>query len=108
MREYTVKLQRPTDFLILEYLEEGGRNVGTNIAAEIEKSRSHVNVRLPVLADYDLVKKIGPMENSGLYEITERGRVALEYREKYEDDNVDFDRVIEENVDEDTEREAPA
>lgn len=111
MRETPVKLQRPTDFLILEYLDEGGRNVATNIAAGIDKSRSHVNVRLPVLHDYDLVKKIGPVENSGLYEITDRGRVAVEYQDQYGEDDVDFDQLIDEKVgelDEDTEREATA
>ena len=78
-----VKLQRPTDFLILECLAESGRNVAVNIAEEIDKSRSHVNVRLPQLADYDLVRKVGPAENSGLYEITELGRLAARHKEEY-------------------------
>lgn len=111
MRETPVKLQRPTDFLILEYLDEGGRNVATNIAAGIDKSRSHVNVRLPVLHDFGLVDKIGPVENSGLYEITERGRAALKYQDKYDEEDVDFEQLIEEAVDEldeDSEREATA
>lgn len=79
-----LKLQRPTDFLILEYLQ-GGRNVAVNIGEGIDKSRSHVNVRLPQLEDYDLVKKIGPAENSGLYEITELGELAVEYQEMYDE-----------------------
>ena len=80
-----VKLQQPTDFLILEYLDDGGRNVAVNIAAEIDKSRSHVNVRLPQLLDYGLVRKVGPAKNSGLYEITEMGRLAVEYQDHYDE-----------------------
>lgn len=82
-REKDVKLQRPTDFLILECLSSEGRNVAVNIAEEIDKSRSHVNVRLPQLADYGLVEKVGPAENSGLYEITALGEIAVTYREEY-------------------------
>jgi repressor of nif and glnA expression len=92
-----VKLQRPTDFLILEVLAETGRNVAPNIALEIDKSRSHVNVRLPILADYGLVRKVGPAENSGLYEITERGEATLALREQY-DSSDEFERLVEEYV----------
>ncbi|MFQ3293009.1 MAG: hypothetical protein ACI9PP_000577 [Halobacteriales archaeon] len=78
-----VKLRRPTDFLILEALEENGRNVATNLAHHTDKSRKNINTRLPVLDDYKLVRKIGPAEHSGLYEITRKGRVALMYRDQY-------------------------
>jgi len=88
-----VKLQRPTDFLILEVLAEDGRNVAPNIALEIGKSRSHVNVRLPVLADYDLVRKVGPADNSGLYEITDRGEAVLALRGQY-DSSDDFEDLV--------------
>ncbi|MFC7248279.1 ArsR family transcriptional regulator [Halomicroarcula sp. GCM10025324] len=81
-KDIDVKLQRPTDFLILDCLADG-RNVAVNISEEIDKSRSHVNVRLPQLADYGLVEKVGPAKNSGLYEITELGLLAVENREKY-------------------------
>lgn len=95
----SVKLQRPTDFLILELLAKKGRNVAVNIALEIDKSRSHVNVRLPILHDYGLVTKIGPAENSGLYEITEKGELVLEHRSKYKDPDIDFDEFIENELD---------
>ena len=98
MRE-DVKLQQPTDFLILEFLEEGGRNVASNISIEIDKSRSHVNVRLPILEDYGLVKKIGPSENSGLYEITEKGQLALEHQEEYSENQGLFESALESDLD---------
>lgn len=90
-----MKLRRPTDFLILEGLDEHGRNVATNLAKHVDKSRKNINVRLPVLADYGLVRKIGPAERSGLYEITEYGRTALVYRDRYGDVD-DFETLIEE------------
>ena len=96
-RERYVKLQRPTDFLILEVLAENGRNVAPNIALEIDKSRSHVNVRLPVLADYGLVRKVGPAENSGLYEITDRGETTLALREQY-DSSDEFEQLVEQYI----------
>jgi DNA-binding PadR family transcriptional regulator len=60
-----------------------------------------------------LVDKIGPSEDSGLYEITDRGHAVLKHREKYdnEDEDVDFDQLIDEKVDEldeDTDKGAPA
>lgn len=80
-----MKLRRPTDFLILEALSEHGRNVATNLAHHTGKSRKNVNTRMPVLEDYGLVRKIGPADHSGLYEITDRGRVALSLRDQYDE-----------------------
>ena len=80
-----MKLRRPTDFLVLEALSEHGRNVATNLAHHTGKSRKNVNTRMPVLADYGLVRKIGPADHSGLYEITDRGRVALSVRDQYDE-----------------------
>ena len=88
-----MKLRRPTDFLILEALEERGRNVATNLSFHTEKSRKNINTRLPVLDDYGLVAKIGPAERSGLYEITARGRAAVELRAQYDEVDDWEDRV---------------
>jgi hypothetical protein len=89
-----VRLRQPTDFLVLEALHSYGRNVAPNIAEITGKSRKNVNNRLPVLDDYGLVRKIGPAERSGLYEITEPGRVALQLRDQY-DAAEDFDALVE-------------
>ena len=89
-----MKLRQPTDFLILEELEDKGRNVATNLAAHTGKSRKNINTRLPVLEDYGLVRKIGPAERSGLYEITSLGKAALVYRDQY-DEADDFEALIE-------------
>ena len=80
-----MKLRRPTDFLILEALEETGRNVATNLGYETGVGRKHCNVRLPVLEEHGLVEKIGPAERSGLYQLTELGRSAIAHREDYAD-----------------------
>lgn len=92
-----MRLRRPTDFLILEALHSYGRNVAPNLAQITGKSRKNVNNRLPVLEDYGLVMKIGPADRSGLYEITERGRVALRMREEY-DQVEDFDALVDRHV----------
>ena len=89
-----MRLRQPTDFLILQALDARGRNVATNLAEITEKSRKNINSRLPVLADYGLVRKIGPAERSGLYEITETGERALGYRNQY-DEVDDFERLLE-------------
>jgi len=89
-----VKLRQPTDFLILEALEDKGRNVATNLAAHTGKSRKNINTRLPVLEDYGLVRKIGPAERSGLYEISSLGKAALVYQDQY-DEVDDFESLIE-------------
>ena len=89
-----MKLRQPTDFLILEALEDKGRNVATNLAAHTGKSRKNINTRLPVLEDYGLVEKIGPAERSGLYEITSLGKAALVYQDQYGEVD-DFDALIE-------------
>jgi hypothetical protein len=94
-----VKLQQPTDFRILQTLSESGRNVAPNIALEIGKSRSHVNVRLPILEDYRLVRKVGPAEDTGLYEITPRGEAVLKLQDEYES-GPEFEERVDENVDE--------
>ena len=89
-----MKLRQPTDFLILEALEDTGRNVATNMASHTGKSRKNINTRLPVLEDYGLVTKIGPAERSGLYEITALGKAALVYQDQY-DEVDDFEGLIE-------------
>ncbi|OYR53285.1 phage repressor protein [Halorubrum sp. E3] len=89
-----MRLTVPTDFEILQILSNGRRNNAINIAAHLDKNRSYINTRLPVLADYDLLDRVGPAPNSGLYEITERGRIAASHREEYEDDDIDFEALI--------------
>ncbi len=88
-----MKLRQPTDFLILESLEETGRNVATNLSSHTGKSRKNINTRLPVLEDYGLVKKIGPAKRSGLYEISPLGKAALVYQDQY-DEVDDFESLI--------------
>jgi len=88
-----VRLVQPTDFLILEALNKHGRNVAPNLEHHTGKSRKNINNRLPMLEDFGLVEKVGPAENSGLYEITDRGLLALEHREKY-DEVDDFEQLI--------------
>ena len=91
-----IRLVDPTDFEILKTLQ-GGRNVATNVAAELDLDRAYINTRLPQLHDHGLVEKIGPADNSGLYELTDRGRAAIACQEQYE--HVDpnrFEAIVDE------------
>lgn len=90
-----MKLAVPTDFEILDALGDGKRNNAVNLSYILDKNRAYINTRLPVLADYDLVERVGPAPNSGLYAITEKGQAALEHRDAYEDDDEDFEARVE-------------
>lgn len=90
-----MKLASPTDFDILDALSDGKRNTAANIAIEIDRDRAYINTRLPILADYGLIERIGPSPNSGLYEITDRGRAAVAHRDAYDRDDVDFEDLVE-------------
>lgn len=92
-----MRLVQPTDFDILDALSDGRRNTAANIAHLIDRNRGYINTRLPILADYGLVSRVGPAPNSGLYEITERGRVALENRDRYGDSDVDFPALLDDS-----------
>ncbi|MDS0294098.1 ArsR family transcriptional regulator [Halogeometricum luteum] len=89
-----MKLSLPTDFDILEALSDGRRNSAANLAYIIGRDRSCINTRLPVLADYRLLARVGPAPRSGLYEITERGRAALDHREDYRRSEADFEDLL--------------
>lgn len=94
-----MKLASPTDFDILDALSDGKRNTAANLAIEIDRDRAYINTRLPILADYGLLKRIGPAPNSGLYEITDKGRAAFRHRDAYNDDDRDFEALVEGELD---------
>ena len=93
-----MKLAVPTDFEILEALANRKRNTAANLSYILDKDRSYINTRLPVLADYSLVERIGPAPNSGLYEITDKGLVVVDPQTEYKKDEVDFDALVAEEV----------
>ncbi|MEE6210881.1 hypothetical protein U3A55_12050 [Salarchaeum sp. III] len=88
-----MRLQMPTDRLILETLLEG-RNLAANIAARIDRSRNYINQRMGQLTDYGLVDKVGPVEGTGLYELTPKGGAVLVLADQY-DEADDFDALVE-------------
>jgi len=90
-----MKLAEPTDFEILNTLDERGRNTAQNISLILDKDRGYVNTRLPHLAEYGLVERVGPAANSGLYEITEKGSLVLEHRDEYGESREEFLERIE-------------
>jgi len=91
----TMLLQLPTDRLLLEELQNG-RNLGANLAENIDRHRKTVTKRLNQLEDYGLVDNIG----RGVYEITPRGEIALEHIDEYERDSDRLEEIIEAELDE--------
>lgn len=88
---------RPLDFSILQNLSTG-RNVAANIYIELDSAQPYVSERLGELNDHGLVDKVGPNENSGLYEITDSGRRALEHQALYKEDQERFEDIVENDV----------
>jgi len=93
-----MKLVNPTDFEILEVLDDTGRNTAKNISVVLDKDRSYINSRLSRLADDELVRRVGPAENSGLYEPTDRGEVVVDHWTSTEDPTLDFESLIEQEL----------
>jgi len=94
-----MKSLNETDFDILEVLSDGKRNVATNIALEIKADRGYVNTRLSHLLDEDLVVRVGPKERSGLYEITNKGKLVEENKEIcLEEDISDLEEYIDQEI----------
>jgi Mn-dependent DtxR family transcriptional regulator len=88
-----MRLQLPTDKLILEKLQEG-RNLGANIAEDIDRHQKTVTHRLRQLQDYGAVDNIG----RGVYEITPKGEAALRLIDQY-DESEDFEALVESELD---------
>ena len=93
-----LELVEPTDFEILAYLAEEGRNNAINVAVALDRNREYMNTRLGTLAQYGCLRRVGPAEHSGLYEITEKGAAALEHREARHDPEADFEALVEATV----------
>ncbi|WP_435099857.1 ArsR family transcriptional regulator [Halorubrum sp. N11] len=88
-----------TDFKILEVLASGKRNVAANVALEIDADRAYINTRFGYLLSEDLVERVGPKEQSGLYVITTKGEIAVEHSEAYFADEInDFEVFVEQQL----------
>lgn len=89
-----------TDFMILEVLDNRERNIAANIAHEIDSDRGYLNSRFSTLRNEGLVRRVGPSKQSGLYEITKKGLVAVNHKEEYLNNEVDdFEAFIESKLD---------
>lgn len=99
-----MKLTCPTDFEILEVMSDGKRQTAPNLAAILGRDKKYMNNQLRDLAGHGLVEKVGPAERSSMYVITERGRVALDLREKYDHGRArEFAEMVDEELESRTE-----
>mgnify|MGYP005845148319 CR=1 FL=1 len=94
-----MELTEPTDFDVLAAFRDG-RNVGANVALELGLEPASVTTRLSRLVEHGLLARVGPSEQSGLYELTKRGEAALVYRDHYTDLGRDrFEAVVSDAAD---------
>jgi len=92
-----MQLVDPTDYAILAFLATRGRNNAVNLAVGLDYDRSYVNTRLRALATAEYVERVGPARNSGLYEITDRGRGKLASWTRYDAEelaDLPFDALV--------------
>jgi len=94
----SIQLVQPTDFQILDALIDGRRDTAANLAVSCDKDRNYINTRLPVLAGEGFLQRIGPAENSGLYQITPRGVAAIQNRPVYNTNRDRFEMLLNEQA----------
>jgi predicted transcriptional regulator len=94
-----MQLTIPTDLELLTELSDERRNTAANLSTILSMDRSYVNTRLPVLADRGLLNKVGPSQESGVYEITEKGLLVKEIVETSSKpvSDIDFETEFEES-----------
>jgi|AntRauTorckE6833_2_1112554.scaffolds.fasta_scaffold25144_1 hypothetical protein len=97
--DQVVKLTRPTDFDVLEVFSDGEQNLARNVSKSLERDRPYINTRLSHLEGSNLLERIGPAENSGLYRITERGVAAFALRDQY-DSGREWEQLVDERAEE--------
>lgn len=90
-----MKIVVPTSFQVLRVLDSRARQTAPNLAELLDRETSYMSNQLADLASQGLVRKVGPSDNSSMYEITSRGRMVLEYAQEYTHDRSDeFRREI--------------
>lgn len=91
-----IRLVKPTDFLVLEALSDGKRDVAPNLATRTGQDRGYINSRLRRLFEKGLLTRVGPNDHSGLYRITPLGVAAFHERDTYEQSPDVFENIIDE------------
>ena len=91
-----LKLVEPTDFEILEAMSDGKRHTAGHLGILLDRDSTYMSNRLTQLLDYDLVERV---KETTMYEITERGKVALDLRSEYSRDaRKEFDNLVDEEL----------
>lgn len=107
-----MKLVMPTSFQVLRVLNDRKRQTAPNLAEILEKDSRYMNNQLNDLAGQGLVRRVGPSENSKMFEITEKGQVAVEHAEEYSHHSATefgrlVDRILKDRQASDTNQEMP-
>lgn len=76
-------LTLPTTREILTVLADGKRQTPINVAAILDRDRNYMSQQLRDLESRGFVHDPGPAERSGMYELTDLGRIAAERIDRY-------------------------
>jgi hypothetical protein len=96
--EILMRLTTPIDYNILDEFSDGRRNNAANLARILDRDRSYINTRLPILAEHGLLEHVGPSPHSGLYVITDNGLEFVQQLEASEGNNSDLDALLEDQI----------
>lgn len=78
-----MKLTDPTSFQVLRVIADGRPQTATNLGEILDQDARYMSNQLNDLHKTGLVRRVGVAETSRMFEITEKGRIALEYADKY-------------------------
>lgn len=85
----------PTSFQVLRVLNDRKRQTAPNLAEILDKDSRYMSNQLNDLAGQGLVRRVGPSDNSKMFEITERGQIAIEYADEYSHQEAsEFGRLV--------------
>lgn len=78
-----MKLTDPTSFQVLRVIADGRPQTATNLGEILDQDARYMSNQLNDLHKIGLVRRVGVAETSRMFEITEKGKIALEYADKY-------------------------
>jgi len=78
-----MRFKHPVEIEILREIADDRRQTSKNLAEIIGEDRNYVNNRVGALSGSGVLERVGPADNSGIYEITDMGHRALRFQDKY-------------------------
>lgn len=80
---YNQPLTSPTDLEIMDLLSDGRRQTPANMAAYLDRDPAYMSERLRNLEEREYIRDAPPADRSGMYELTDLGKIAAYHINKY-------------------------